>query len=210
MTETAPEEATPLQAQVEIRSASSATQVADVDTDQRIITVIAVPYEQPAKVLVRGQVWDEVFSRSAFMGIEKRPQRIRVNREHVRGDTVGKVIAFDPSRAEGLLAEIKIANTLRGNDTLALAKDDCLSASVGYIARPSQVTSDRRSMLRRVNTAWMDHLSLVEAPTWDGASVVDVRNAAGALTGVREPIATPILDDFLTDPIVRRALGLES
>jgi phage head maturation protease len=190
---------------VEIRSASMPV----LGVQQRIITVVAVPYEQPAVVEYRGQLWNELFSRSAFDGIEKRPQRVRVNREHVYGDTVGKVIAFYPDRDEGLVAEVKIAATPRGDDTLALAADDCLSSSIGYTVRPSDQLLDRRVMQRRINKAWLDHLALVESPAYAGADVLDVR-VLDRRAASRQPLPTPVLDDFLTDPVIRKALGLES
>jgi phage head maturation protease len=154
--------------------------VADVNRKQRLITVVAVPYEQPAKIEYRGEVWDEMFTRSAFDGIEKRPQRVRVNREHVRGDTVGKAVAFYPDRTEGLVAELRIAETLRGNDTLALAEDDCLSSSIGFGVLPSDQVLDRKLMQRRINKAWLDHIALVESPAYEGADVLDVRDACSA------------------------------
>lgn len=191
---------------IEIRSTS--TEVADVNMKQRIITLITVPYDQPAEIGYRGERWKESFSRSAFNGIEKRPSRIRVNREHLRGDTVGKAIAFYPERDEGLVSDLKIAKTLRGDDTLALAEEDCLSASVGFGVLPSNQILDRQTMTRRINKAWLDHIALVEDPAYEGASVLDVRDDSTAHDLRGEPLHTPILDDFLTDPIVRRALGL--
>jgi phage head maturation protease len=194
-----------VQRPIEIRSS---TEIAEVDSRQRIITLLTVPYERWAKVEYRGEVWDEVFSRTAFDGIEKRPQRVRVNREHLRGDTVGKAVAFYPDRPEGLVSEVRISKTLRGDDTLALAEDDCLSSSVGFGVLPSNQVLDRRLMQRRINTAWLDHIALVESPAYEGADVLNVRDApAPAGSGV--PLLTPVLDDFLTDPLIRRALGLE-
>jgi phage head maturation protease len=206
MTSTEPELGD-IQHPIEIRSATA--EVADVNRKQRLITVLAVPYERPAKIEYRGEVWDEMFTRSAFDGIEKRPQRIRVNREHVRGDTVGKAVAFYPDRNEGLVAELRIAETLRGNDTLALAEDDCLSSSIGFGVLPSNQVLDRKLMQRRINKAWLDHIALVEAPAYEGADVLDVRDLLGARSGGGQRLVTPLLDDFMTDPIVRRALGLE-
>jgi phage head maturation protease len=201
-------ESEPVDVQRPIEIRSSTTEVADVNVKERVITVVAVPYEQPAKIGYRGEMWDEVFSRTAFDGIEKRPQRVRVNREHRRGDTVGKAIAFYPDRTEGLVADLRIAKTLRGDETLALAEDDCLSCSIGFGVRPSDQVLDRRAMTRRINKAWCDHLGLVEDPAYEGADVLDVRDALGAYSDNSERLLTPVLDDFMADPIVRRALGL--
>jgi phage head maturation protease len=192
---------------IEIRS-TAGTEVGDVNWKDRIITVLAVPYEEPAPIVYRGQEWSELFSRSAFDGIEKRPTRVRVNREHKKGDTVGKAVAFDPSETRGLVAELKIAKTLRGDETLALADDDCLGPSIGFgLLRQSDQVFDRRSMQRRINTAWIDHIGMVEDPAYTGAGVLGVRN--GSDVDLRSPLETPILDDFLSDPVIRRALGLE-
>lgn len=192
---------------IEIRTAT--VEIAEVNHKQRIITVLAVPYEQPARIQFRGEMWDEMFTRTAFNGIEKRPNRVRVNREHVRGDTVGKAVAFYPDRQEGLIAELKIADTLRGHDTLALAEDDCLSSSIGFSVQPSHQVLDRKLMQRRIQEAWLDHIALVEAPAYEGANVLDVRDGLGR-DAHGEPLITPVLDDFMRDPIIRRALGLES
>jgi phage head maturation protease len=194
---------------VDIEIRATALAVGDVNMRQRIVTLIAVPYDQPAEIGFRGEVWKESFSRSAFDGIEKRPNRVRVNREHVRGDTVGKAIAFYPDRDEGLVADLKIAKTLRGDDTLALAEDDCLSASVGFGVLPANQLLDRYTRTRRINKAWLDHIALVEDPAYVGADVLAVRDALTARTDTRERLDTPVLDDFLADPLIRQALGLE-
>lgn len=196
--------------EIEIRRAL--TEIADVNASQRIITVIAVPYEQPAyPVEYRGQLWTEIFTRGAFDGIEKRPNRVRVNREHLHSDTVGKAINFYPDRQEGLIADLKIAKTVRGDETLELAADDCLSSSVGYgLHQRSHQMLDRASMTRRINKAWLDHISLVASPAYVGADVIDVRDRSDAPPDGRALPDTPVLNNFLADPYVRRALGLES
>lgn len=206
MTATEHEQEPADQRPIEIRAATA--EVADVNSQQRLITVIAVPYEQVAKIQYRGEMWDEMFSRTAFDGIEKRPQRVRVNREHVRGDTVGKAVAFYPDRKEGLVAELRIAKTAKGDDALGLAEEDCLSSSIGFGVRPSDQMLDRRAMTRRINKAWLDHIALVESPAYDGADVLDVRDAYGRAATLG-PLSTPVLDDLLADPIIRQALGLE-
>lgn len=177
-----------------------------VDFKQRLIDVIAVPYEQEAEVMYRGEVWREVFDRHSFDGIEEHAGRVRVNREHSRGDTVGKVVHFDPSRNDGLLARVKVAKTLRGDETLALADDDMLSASVGYMVRGSDQQLDKRSKLRRIMRAFMDHLSMVEQPAYEGAKVLAVREGLSAETEVSQgPLSTPELDVYLNDDVLRWA-----
>ena len=190
---------------IEIRSAG----VADVNVKQRLIDVIAAPYEQFASVMVRGKLWKEQFMRGAWDGIEKRAGAVRVNREHMVGDTVGKVVHFDPSHPDGLLARVKIANTTRGDDTLELADEDMLSASVGYGAKPSDLLLDQRNGIRLVKRAILHHLAMVEDPAYTGAKVLEVRDSGLLLHQPElDSAATPLLDGLMTDPVIRKALGL--
>ncbi len=174
----------------------------DVDFRQRIIDVIAVPYEQEAEISWRGETWREVFLRSAFNGIENHAGRVPVNREHVIGDTVGKIVKLDPYDTRGLLASVKIARTLRGDDTLQLAAEGMLGASVGYfVKRGSDVEMNRRAMLRRVKRAFLDHLAMTASPAYVGAETVAVREGLSAPPAAGEPLVTPFLDEVLADDV---------
>lgn len=185
---------------VEIRSSS----ITGVDQRQRIVDLIAVPWNQEAEVFWQGELWREVFVRGAFAGIEVHAGRIRVNREHRIGDTIGKVVKLTDAD-EGQLAQVKIANTERGDETLALCEDDMISASVGFrIKKPSDVQINRRTHMRRVTRAFMDHLAMVEAPAYIGAQVLSVRAGQEGLQVVEQKAlpATPALDEFASDPIL--------
>ena len=178
--------------------------VAEVKPKQRLIELIAVPYEQEAEIAWRGEMWREVFSRSAFNGLQDHAGRVPVNREHDRLFQVGKVVRFDPQHPEGLFTRVQIARTERGDDTLALAEDDMVSASVGYYVKsPRDVQLDKRTMHRRVNRAFLEHLALVGDPAYDNARVLAVRSPEPDL---RPPLpATPLLDTFLDDDVLRWA-----
>jgi HK97 family phage prohead protease len=188
-------------APIELRTAG----VDGVDFAQRMITVIAVPYEQAAPVEYRGEVWQELFERGSFTGIEKRPNRVRANRDHNRTRTVGKVVRFFPDREQGLVTEVRIGQTPLGDETLALADEDMLSASIGFGVLPSNQTLDKRSMTRRIKTAYLDHLSFVESPAYEGAQVLSVRGGL-ELPVPTEPLVTPNLDQFAADDLMRWAL----
>lgn len=183
--------------------------VKDVDTKQRIVTVIAVPWEQEAEIVWRGETWREVFTRGAFNGLEDHAGRIRVNREHTKGDTVGRVVRADPADPQGLVMDVKVARTPRGDEALALAEEQMISASVGYfVKKPSDVAVSKNTMLRRVNRAFLDHLSFVESPAYEGATVLSVREASNGLTVVETPLPnTPTLDEFMTDDVLKWALS---
>lgn len=174
----------------------------DVDFKQRIIDVIAAPYDQEAEIMWRGEPWREVFTRSAFNGIEDHAGRIPVNREHLRGDTVGKVVRLDPYDSRGLLASLKIARTPRGDDTLQLASEGMLGASIGYfVKRGSDVELNRRAMLRRVRRAFLDHLAMTDSPAYVGAQTVAVRAELLAQQAAGKPLVTPSLDEFVADEV---------
>ena len=150
--------------------------IADIDVRKREIDLVAVPWDEEAQVEWRGDMWREVFRRGAFDGLEDHIERVRVNREHVIGHTVGRLIWADPKAEAGLIVRAKIARSERGEDTLALAEDDAISASVGYrIKLPSDIGLTHRDRLREVFRAILDHLGMVESPTWASAKVLAVR-----------------------------------
>jgi phage head maturation protease len=164
--------------------------VTGVNFGQRIIEVIAAPYDETAVVEYRGELWNESFDRHAFDGIEKQPNKVHANRDHDRTRTIGKVVNFWPSRQEGLVAAVRIAQTPLGDETLALADEDCLGASVGFAARSSDQELDRMRRLRRIKKAFLDHLAFVPDPAYAGAGVLSVRRAGA-------PAATPALDELV-------------
>jgi phage head maturation protease len=102
---------------------------------------------------------------------------------------VGKVINFQPSRQEGLVAAVRIAQTTLGDETLTLADEDCLGASVGFAVHGSGQELDRRNKTRRIKKALLDHLSFVPDPAYISAGVLSVRAAALRVT--------PALDELI-------------
>lgn len=188
---------------IEILHRRSTVVAEDVSFAHRIIDVIAVPWGEEAEIVWRGQAWREVFERGAFNEAIQNSVRIPVNREHVRGDTIGRIrtMADEP---RGLLASVKVAKTERGDETLQLASEGMLGASVGYFLRKlSDVMLDKRSMTRRVRRAFLEHLSMVESPAYVGAETVAVHDelslhpAAGM-----QPLVTPSLDEWMADDIL--------
>jgi len=170
--------------------------VSAVNFAQRVIEMIAVPYEQEAVVEYRGQLWKESFERGAFDGIEKRPNRVRANRDHDKSRTVGKVINFHPSREEGLVAEVRIAPTPLGDETLTLADEDMLSVSAGFGVRGSDQVLNKP--FRRIKRAFLDHIAFVEAPAYEGALVLAVRDDDTPINAATlPPLVTPNLDEVL-------------
>lgn len=185
--------------EIELRKST----LTDVDAKLRLIDLIAVPWEQETEIMWRGEPWREVFAREAFDGIEDHAGRVRVNREHIMGDTVGKVVQFDPTHPDGLFSRVKIASTPRGDETLALAEEDMVSASVGFrIKTHRDVQINRRSKVRRVLRAFLDHLAMVESPAYAGAQVLAVRAEPFGLTEASSLPETPALDEALNDELL--------
>jgi HK97 family phage prohead protease len=171
--------------------------VAGVNFAQRLIEVVAVPYEESALVEYRGELWNEMFLRGSFDGIEKRPNRVRANRDHDDKRLVGKVARFYPSREEGLVAEVRVSYTPLGDETLELAKDDVLDVSVGFAARGKDQEFDRRTMTRRIRKAFADHIAFTPTPAYAGAGVLAVRHALQSPDAAQlKKLDTPNLDEL--------------
>ena len=133
-----------------------------------------MPYETETVVEHRGRMVREIVSRGAFDGIERRANRVRVNRDHDVTRTVGRALTFFPSRDEGLVAELRIAQTELGDETLALADEGILDASAGFMPMPDGETWPDRN-LRRVDKAWLAHIAMTPDPAYETANVLSVR-----------------------------------
>jgi phage head maturation protease len=187
-------------APVELRTAS----VGDVNFAQRLVTLVVTPYEQPTHVMWQGEVWEEMFERCAWDGLEKRPGRVKANRDHNKSRTVGKAMRFFPSRQEGLVAEIRVAQTPLGDETLALCEERCVGASAGFAALPDDQAIDRQSRTRRIKKAFLDHISFVEDPAYAGAEVLEVRENQLILPDeiAAEPaFRGPTVAELMNDPV---------
>lgn len=165
-----------------------AAQLVDVSFAERTIELIVIPYETPTLVGYQGRMVHESISRGAFDGIERRANRVRVNREHERLQTIGRAVAFHPACEEGLVSEVKIAKTPLGDETLELAADGCLDASAGFMPMPGGMQWLDRSAYQ-VNKAWLGHIAMTAEPAYEDARVLAVRSVGDQVAS-----ATPNLD----------------
>lgn len=198
-----------------VENRSDGVRIDGVDFGQRIITVLAVPYEHPTLVPFHQEVYSEVFSRSAFNGIESQARKIPATAaleipatDHKGGRLVGRVISSDPYGPDGLVSEIKISRTPQGDDTLELAADEALWPSIGFMVKNPKFDQevDRHQKTRRVNRAFLDHLAFVGQPAYDGAKILAMRSAqdAALLESQQEAFSpTPRMDAFMEDPIMK-------
>ena len=160
----------------------------------RVIELVAMPYDADAGVIVHGRPVIESCAPGAFDGCERRANRVKANRDHDPLRTVGRAVALHPSRVEGLVTELRIAKTALGDETLALADDQSLEASVGFaVMRGGEVWTEQRSR-RRLTKCFLDHVALVPEGAYDGR-VLAVRSNAADEAQVRVP--TPNLDEVL-------------
>lgn len=183
---------------LEIRSARQV----GVSFPNRTIELVVMPYEEETLVEYKGRMVTEVCSAGAFDGIERRANRVRVNLDHDIGRTIGRAVAFHPSRTDGLVAEVRIANTQLGNDALELAADECLDASAGFLPMPGGEKWETRSR-RRINKAWLGHIAMTSVPAYEGSRVLDVRQA-GAVTLPEAPAARPNLEAYYASLLEER------
>ena len=146
--------------------------VADVKKPQYLIDVLAVPWNEPAQVFWRGEFWSEVFRRGAFADVRERAGRIRVNREHTKGQTVGKIVDLDPEDEAGLTADQDRGERGRREAHVAGRRRHDLGLDRLPRQQASDVALNKRERTREVRRAFLDHLSFVEDPTWDQAQVL--------------------------------------
>jgi HK97 family phage prohead protease len=184
-----------------------------VSFPSRTIELVVMPYEEEAFVAYGSRMVTEVISRGAFDGIERRPNRIRVNRDHLAERTVGRAVALHPSRDEGLVAELRIARTDLGDETLALADEGCLDASAGFLPMPGGEQWEERSRVR-IRKAWLGHIAMTPDPAYVGANVLAVRNglrpsATDDVTPPPQP-STPNLDIVRAWKLEERYNSLDS
>lgn len=165
-----------------------AAAIDDVAFGKREITLIAVPYNQEAVVYDwSGDATKEKFVPGAFAGIESRTKQITLNRDHERSRVIGVAQSFDTKSDRGLISTMKVSNTDLGTESLQLAADGVLRASVAFTARSQDMAV--KDGVRSIYRAFLLHVALTPEPAYEGAEVIDVR------TG--EPIGdsdTPNLD----------------
>lgn len=189
----------PLTREVEIRTAKTL----DVRFPDRIITIVAVPYDEETMVYHRGRWVVESVAPGTFNGIERRANRVKVNREHDVDRTIGRAHAFHPSRSEGLVSDLRISRTPAGDEALELAADGALDASVAFRPMPDGETYTERGAKRRITRAFLEHVALTGDPAYEGAQVVSVRSSGLLVAENATTVATPNLDRILAERAAR-------
>ena len=147
----------------------------DLDGEYRHLIGIVVPwnstYEMPD-----GRT--ESFDKGAFdKSVQARGDRIPLyqNHETTLAMPVGMAVSFE-NRQDGLLADFKMARTVRGEESTNLARDKFVTGlSVGF--RPIRNRTERRGDTEHVTRveAALDHVGFVSTPAYSDAQVLAVR-----------------------------------
>jgi HK97 family phage prohead protease len=163
---------------LELRAAAAV----DIHPARRELDLLIAPAERPTTIYEPGRSYTEVFSHGAFAGAERNPERVRLNRDHVREKLLDKALSLDPWDSEGLPGTVKLSRTRDADEALALIDDGLLGVSAGFgIPRGGD---EWRGSHRRVRRAVLDHISVVVEAAYPTAKVLAVRDSR----------ATPNLD----------------
>ena len=149
------------------------------DTEGRVISGVAVPWDSPTMIAERGRVFEERFAPGAFDdSIAKRGDRIPILLMHDdRALPVGKAVGFKNDR-NGQVLEARISDTTDGNDALTLVRDGVLSGlSVGFSVPEGGDSWSADYTQRTVNRATLHEVSIVNFPAYDDARISSVRAA---------------------------------
>lgn len=168
---------------------------------ERIIELVAVPYDEEALVPYRGRYIRETIAPGAFDGVERRANRVKVNLAHDVEAVLGRAVALHPERPQGLVAELRISRTPKGDDMLELAADGAIDASVGFAPMPGGESYNAERTVRRITRAYLGHIALTGDPAYEGANVLAVRSAAAVTPVVVAP--TPNLDRLALERLAR-------
>lgn len=147
------------------------------DSEGRIISGIAVPYNSPTTIAERGMVFDETFLPGSMRDtIHKRGDRVRLLGFHdAHTWPIGKPTELkDTARGAEFVA--RVSDTQAGNEALTLIRDGALDGvSVGFsVPDGGDTWTDDRSQ-RNITRADLHEFSLVNFPAYDRARVESVR-----------------------------------
>lgn len=148
---------------LEIRS----FEVRAVETDDRTVEGIAVPYNQIAEV----GGYKERVAKGAFGS----PQNVTLyyGHDHKHGNMpIGRVVEFRDTD-EGLVIKAQIAKTTRGDEAYALLREGVLSKfSIGFV--PTKSSREGDVIVRQAGV--LKEVSLVDWPAYSNAVVSQVRS----------------------------------
>jgi HK97 family phage prohead protease len=178
-----------------------------VSYPDRLIELVVMPYgrevDVPHPTKRGGPRCTELITRGAFDGVERRANRIRANRDHDEARTFGRAATLRSDSAH-LKAEIRVAQTSLGDETLALADDGCLDASAGFLPMANGGLRWETRTRYHVDKAFLHHIALVPDGAYgEDAGVLAVRQNVPAPVAGEKP-ATPVLERLELDLLVEQ------
>lgn len=154
----------------------------EIRGDGRTIVGLAAPFNTPTDIVDYAGAYSEIIAPGAFKRTiaERGPAKVKLLAQHDdQSFPIGKAVALREDTA-GLVGEFRIAQTVRGEEALALIRDGVLDGlSIGFRTVRDQWSPDRRE--RRLLEARLDEVSLVSHPAYETARVHAVRAATQPL-----------------------------
>lgn len=148
--------------------------------DGRTLRGIAVPFDQPTRIVDFWDEYDEQFARGAFAKtIAERGDKVKYLWQHSSAEPVGRAVALREDTA-GLYGEWKISKTPRGDDLLELVRDGVIDAnSIGFVpvTESTMVRSGTVPLVTRTE-AKLREVSAVTFPAYEGAEISGVRSVS--------------------------------
>lgn len=163
----------------------------------REIEVRAITYNTPTTVWDPGLgVYREQIAPEAFQAAKRRPNQVKLLRDHNVERLIGSCTKINPRRDDGLHATARVNTGLQlGLDSLALAEAGDLHVSIGFIPDPAfDVWDDDHDLVTR-HACELWEISLVPFPAYEGADVLTVRHGAPLLERVDTTVADVAVDE---------------
>lgn len=173
----------------------------EVRPRQREIDLRAVPYDQPAECWdqAAGKRYTESIAPDAFRVERRRPNQVKILRDHDRTRLIGSLTAVHPNKDDGLHVTGKVTPTELGRESLMLAEEGDLFVSIGFIPDPAFDEWDQARTKVVRHSCTLLEVSLVPFPAYEGAEVLAVRHAAEPPmfdVTPSSPVPTPNLDEI--------------
>lgn len=151
---------------------------AEIGADGRTLVLACVPFDSPTMVDDGDGPYMESFQRGAFKHITQAANRVELRYAHRQDGApygFGLDLIEDPKH---LIGRFRVAPSERGDQVLALVRDDQLNGvSIGYVPGQSEEGTDRdgRRMVHRVRVKQLAEVSLTPSPAFHGAAVLALR-----------------------------------
>jgi HK97 family phage prohead protease len=154
----------------------------DVDPTRRLIDLRVVRYDTPYDVEDWMGAYAETYVRGVFddsLEPDRKYRAIKLTRDHSPARVVGRMIGYQDDGRE-LLATLSVSRTVLGDETLELARDEVLAASLGaQLVDGGSLWSDDHKAVRHERLR-LREIALTPFPALDDAGVLAVRSRSSA------------------------------